>query len=310
MTEDGHSRRTVLGGLTAAAALVASPARLRAADLARHQVGSIELMVASDGSLSVPRSFVLPDTPAAEADALLRASGIVPTPMFVSPTNPVLARTGADLVLVDAGSGANFQPTAGKLTENLERAGIDPASITKVVFTHAHADHLWGAIDDFDEARFPSAAYVIAAAEWDFWTDPETVHRVPNALQGMAAGTARVLKRLEAKIERRGAGDAIAPGMTFIDTAGHTPGHMSVLVESGNERLLIGGDALGHPVISFRCPDWPYGADNDREAGARTRRRLLDQLAADRIPLIGFHLPWPGLGRVARDGTAYRFEAL
>jgi glyoxylase-like metal-dependent hydrolase (beta-lactamase superfamily II) len=178
-----------------------------------------------------------------------------------------------------------------------------------VVFTHAYADHLWGALDDFEDAeRFANATYVIAAAEWDFWADPETAERVPDWLKGMARGTARVLKKIEAKIERRKAGEAVAPGLTFVDIAGHTPGHMAVIVESGRERLLVGGDALNNPIVSFRRPDWPFGSDYDRQAGAKTRRKLLDRLAADRIAFIGFHLPWPGIGRVVRDGAAYRFE--
>ena len=82
---------------------------------------------------------------------------------------------------------------------------------------------------------------------------------------------------------------------------------MAVMVESG-ERLLVGGDVLANPVVSFRRPDWPFGSDLDRDAGAATRKRLLDRLATEKIPFIGFHLPWPGLGRVAREGTAYRFE--
>ena len=105
-------------------------------------------------------------------------------------TNAVLVKTGNERVLIDAGSGPNFQPTAGKLQENLEAAGIAPEQITKVVFTHAHADHLWGAIDDFgDGDRFPNASYVISAAEWDFWTRSATPRRkCRTALKGMALG--------------------------------------------------------------------------------------------------------------------------
>ena len=211
--------------------------------------------------------------------------------------------------MIDAGSGSNFQPTAGRLGENLEAAGIDPASITKVVFTHGHADHLWGTFDDLDELRFPNASYVMSAAEWDFWTDPKTVARVPDWLKPMAQAAARMLKRIEPKTERRKPGDGIAPGLTYVATSGHTPGHVSVMVESGSETLLVGGDALTHPAISFARPDWRVGSDHDRDQAIVTRRRLLDQLAADRIPLIGYHLPWPGHGVVERNGTAYRFVA-
>jgi glyoxylase-like metal-dependent hydrolase (beta-lactamase superfamily II) len=123
----------------------------------------------------------------------------------------------------------------------------------------------------------------------------------------MAIGSARILKRLEGKIERRNAGDAVAPDLSYVATLGHTPGHMSVLLESGTERLLIGGDALTHVAVSFARPEWQLGTDFDRDQAVATRRRLLDRLAGERLPLLGFHLPSPGLGMVERSGAAYRF---
>jgi glyoxylase-like metal-dependent hydrolase (beta-lactamase superfamily II) len=228
-----------------------------------------------------------------------------------SQTNVVLVQSGNERILIDVGSGPSFQPTAGKLQENLEAAGIAPESITKVVFTHCHADHLWGAIDDFgDGERFPNASYVISAAEWDFWTDPNTPSRIPDAFKGMALGSARILKTIEKKIERRKDGDTVAPGLTYVATPGHTPGHMSVLIENGGQRLMVGGDVLANVAISFARPEWPIGSDQDRARGIATRKRLLDQLATDRVPLIGFHLAWPGYGAVERAGAAYRFVPL
>jgi glyoxylase-like metal-dependent hydrolase (beta-lactamase superfamily II) len=82
---------------------------------------------------------------------------------------------------------------------------------------------------------------------------------------------------------------------------------MSVMVESGGERLLIGADALSHPAVSFARPDWRWGSDYDSDRAVATRKRLLDRLAGERIPLVGFHLPWPGHGMVERKDTAYRF---
>jgi glyoxylase-like metal-dependent hydrolase (beta-lactamase superfamily II) len=222
-----------------------------------------------------------------------------------------MVRTGNERILIDAGSGPGFQPTAGKLQANLEAAGIAPDSITKVVFTHGHADHLWGVIDDFgDGDRFPNARYVISGAEWDFWTSPDTATRVPDALKGMALGSSRILKAIEAKTERRKDGETVAPGLTYLSTPGHTPGHMAVLIEDGGQRLVVGGDVLAHIAISFARPEWRIGSDFDRDQGINTRKRLLDQLATDRLPLIGFHLAWPGYGAVERTGPAYRFIPL
>lgn len=304
-----HDRRAFLIGAGAAAgvSLLSPCPAFAAVPPVQRRVGAFTVSVISDGSLNVPLSMTLPDAPPAEAASLLAAHGLPPggSP---TPTNVSLVAAGNELILIDAGSGANFQPTAGKLAENMEAAGLDPAKVTKVVFTHGHADHLWGALDDFDDGeRFEHASYVIAAAEWDFWTHPDTPTRVPDWLKGMARGSARILKRLESRIERRNAGDQIVPGVSYLETGGHTPGHMSVLLESGRERLLIGADALTHPAVSFARPDWRWGTDYDSDRAVATRRRLLDQLTAEHMTLIGFHLPWPGVGLVERSGAAYRF---
>jgi glyoxylase-like metal-dependent hydrolase (beta-lactamase superfamily II) len=301
-------RRAVLAGIGAALAapVLRTPARAATPPF-RQKLGSFEISVVSDGTLRGPLSFMLPDTPAAEAAKLYTAHGM-PADGPTQQTNVTLVNTGAELVLIDAGSGPKFQPTAGKLSDNLEAAGIDASKITTVIFTHGHADHLWGAIDDFDDAeRFPNAKYVIAKAEWDFWTDPDTPARAPDWLRGMAIGSARILKKIENKIERRGAGDSVAPGMIFVGTPGHTPGHMAVCIENGGQQLIVGGDVFNNSAVSFEKPEWRVGADFDRDQGIATRKQLLDRLATDRIPLIGFHLSWPGTGMVERRGAAYRF---
>lgn len=300
-------RRNVLAGL--GATMLAPYARAATAP-AKHKIGAIEVMVVSDGVLNVPLSFTLPENKPAEAAALFKAHGL-PEQGAPAQTNAVLVRTGNEAVLIDAGSGPNFQASAGKLQENLEAAGIAPEKITKVVFTHAHADHLWGAIDDFDDGdRFPNASYVMAAAEWDFWRDPATADKMPDWLKGMALGTARLLSKIEGKVERRKPGDTVAPGVSYVASPGHTPGHVSVLVADGGKSLMIGGDVLTHTAISFARPEWRIGSDFDRHRAVLTRKALLDQLAGDKTPLVGFHLAWPGLGIVERSGNAYRFVPL
>ena len=305
-------RRALLTGLGAAGLFALGGGRFSAAATApaEHRIGAVTAKVISDGVLNVPLAFSLPETSPEDAAALFKAHGL-PEQGSPSQTNVVLIRSGDETILIDAGSGPTFQQTAGKLQENMEAAGIDPASITKVVFTHGHADHLWGAIDDFDDdLRFPNARYVISAAEWDFWTDPDTPGRVPDALKGMAMASARILKQLGDRIDRRKDGDSLAPGLSYLATPGHTPGHMAILVESEGRKLIVGGDVLTNTAISFSRPGWRMGADYDRDRGIATRRKLLDLLASDKIPLIGFHLAWPGLGMVERKDNAYRFIPL
>ena len=303
------SRRTVLGALGAGIAVSAVGGVPRPARAAAHTfaVGKFEVTVVSDGSLSLPLSFVLPNTDRAAAEALL-GTGQALEDALKSQVNVALVKTPDAVILIDTGAGPDFMPTLGRHADALEAAGVPAESVTHVLFTHAHADHLWGVIDPLDEGtRFQKARHLMTAVERDFWLDPNSETRVPEAMRGMAVGTLRRLKAIAERVETSAPGTEITGGVSLLDTAGHTPGHVSVRIESGNERLLIGGDVLTHRTVSFERPEWRWGADMDAEKAIAARKRTLDMLATDKMPLLGYHLPWPGLGRVERSGTAYRF---
>jgi glyoxylase-like metal-dependent hydrolase (beta-lactamase superfamily II) len=305
------SRRTLLAGAGALVGAAALPRVVRAQASETISVGDIEIRVVSDGTLTLPVSFSLPESAGEDIDALFAAAGRDAPREFVNQTNVVLVRTGEDLILIDAGSGPNFQPTAGRLEDNLASLGVDPAEITRVVFTHAHPDHLWGALDDFEDgARFENATHIIAPDEHEFWTNPATAETAPDWLLGMALGSARVFEALDERIERRTPSEAIAPGLSFVPTPGHTPGHMSVMIESNGQNLMIVGDALTNEIVSFQRPQWRLGTDLDRDKAAATRLSLLDRLADERLPIIGFHLPWTGHGMVERNQDGYRYVPL
>jgi glyoxylase-like metal-dependent hydrolase (beta-lactamase superfamily II) len=261
--------------------------------------------VISDGHLVLPTSFLAPDAPAEARAAALAAAG-QRGEQFQSPTNVTLIRRGGDLILVDAGSGPNFMPTAGKLVENLEAAGIAADKITMVVFTHGHPDHLWGTVDGLDDLTFPNASYVVAAAEWDFWNGENAARGLPAERIAFVTAARRNYARIKDEVRMVKPGDDIVTGLRVVDTPGHTQGHVSLEV-AGGDGLLVTGDALTHPVISFQYPQWRPAADHEPERAMATRAKLLDRLATDRMQLIGFHLPYPGIGRVERKDGAYRF---
>ncbi|MGC1092840.1 MAG: MBL fold metallo-hydrolase [Pseudolabrys sp.] len=267
--------------------------------------GAFELAVVSDGHLVLPTSFLAPDAPAAQRDALLKAAGQTGE-QYNSPTNVTLIRSGTDLILVDMGSGDRFMPTAGKLWDNLKTAGIDKAEITKVVFTHGHPDHLWGAIDELDDLIMPDATFYVASAEWNFWTGDNATRGLPPERAGFVTGARRNYAAIKGKMKMVKGGDEIVPGLRIADTPGHTQGHVSLELVGG-DGLIIGGDALTHPLISFQHPEWKPLADHVPDQAVATRRKLLDRLATDRSRLIGFHLPYPGVGTVERKDGAYRF---
>jgi glyoxylase-like metal-dependent hydrolase (beta-lactamase superfamily II) len=297
------SRRTLLAATAAGIATRALPALAAAPYSFRH--GAFEVTIVSDGHLVLPTSFLAPDAPPAERAALLKASGET-SEQYNSPTNVTLVRNASDLILIDMGSGDRFMPSAGKLWDNLKAAGIDKSKITKVIFTHGHPDHLWGTVDELDDLVTPDATFFVAAGEWDFWTGDNATRGLPTDRAGFVTGARRNYTAIKDKVKMVKPGDDIVAGLRLIDTPGHTQGHVSLEISS-TDGLLVGGDVLTHPLISFQHPDWKPTADHVPEQAIATRRKLLDRLATDRSKLIGFHLPYPGIGIVERKDTAYRF---
>ena len=300
------SRRQLLalgaGGM-AALALALRPGPARA--LGTTKLGEADVTIVSDGHLTLPLAFLAPDVPRQELDALLTQNGL-PTDALKPDCNITFFKSGDRLVAFDVGSGPNFMPTAGELVANMEEAGIDPGAVTDVVFTHAHPDHLWGLVDDLDELVFPEASYHIGQAEWDFWRADDTLAKMADERKTFVVGAQSRLAVLEDRINFIKPGQEVVPGVEAVDTAGHTPGHLSYMLHAGSDSMLVIGDAISNHVLSFMKPEWPSGSDQDPAKGIETRKALL---AADRSRIIGYHLPHPGEGRVERDGTAYRFAA-
>jgi glyoxylase-like metal-dependent hydrolase (beta-lactamase superfamily II) len=306
---DALSRRDALrlGGAVAAFGFAGSSVAHTQAAPHVFKLGAAEVIVLSDGHMVQPLAFALPATDAKDAGRLLASGGAAPD-AFKLEVNIVIVKAPGALIVIDCGGTPDFMPTLGSFPERLERAGIKAEEVTHVIFTHAHPDHLWGVIDPLDDdTRFTNARHLITAAERDFWLQPGLVDRVPDGLQGMTVGAARRLKLLEKRIDTVPPDAEIIAGVWLVSTPGHTPGHVSVLLSFGNASLLVGGDALVNPVVSFQRPEWPWGSDLDRDQGAATRAKLLDRLATDRTLLLGYHLPWPGIGRVEGKETAYRF---
>lgn len=269
-------------------------------------LGAGRLDTLSDGHLVLPRDFILGSLPEAEAGPILAAHGITGDTLR-PPCNLTLWQEGGRKVLFDAGSGAGFMPSAGKLAEALDAVGVGADEITHVVFTHAHPDHLWGVLDEFDDPVFANASYMIGQAEWDYWTDPATVENIGEARAAFVVGAARRLAEIEDRLEFIAGGQEVLPGILAHDSIGHTPGHMAFEIRQGSEAVMVVGDAIGNGHLALARPGWPSGADQDPETGIATRTRLLDMLATDRMAMVGFHLPEGGLGHVERHDGAYRF---
>ncbi len=297
----------MVAGIDADPALAKSGLTEQASGYYRFNIGNFKCASLSDGTLSLPAQFLARDLPKEELEAFLKQY-YLPTDTNTSQTNLTLIDTGEKLVLFDVGSGPNFQDSAGKMPDLLETVGISPEDIDAVVITHAHPDHVWGLIDEFEEApRFPNAHYYINAVEYDFWNSKDILTRLPQQLHSFALGAQRNLKPVADRMTFIKPGKEFIAGFQAVDSSGHTPGHMSYLVTSNNETLLVTGDALTHFVASLQRPQWQPVTDMDGDQAVTTRKKMADMAATDRLRVIGYHFPFPGVGHIGRENGSYRW---
>jgi glyoxylase-like metal-dependent hydrolase (beta-lactamase superfamily II) len=276
----------------------------------RFRLGAFECTVVSDGAINLaPPHPTFGGAVATEAEvtAALR-DAFLPTDRLPTAVNCLVVNTGPALVLLDAGVGPKpaFGPGTGRLPASLAAAGIAPAEVDLVAFTHAHADHSWGIADAAGGDVFPNARFLMTGADLDFWT-AEANLALPEPLRTLVAGTREVVLPRRARFATLAPTGEVVPGIRAVATHGHTAGHVSFLVESEGQRLLVLGDVANHAVLALQRPDWPFGFDADPAMAAATRRRVLDMAATDRLQVLGYHFPWPGLGHVERRGQGFSF---
>lgn len=270
------------------------------------KIGTFDATIVSDGHLFMPWTVIAPDAPPDELRKLLSLQLTGDT--VVMEANLVVLRSSNEVILVDAGAGSGFQQTAGKLGGNLELAGITPGMVTHVVFSHAHPDHLWGALADDGSARFPNASYGIAEAEWNFWMAPGLAANAPKEMVPFVTGAQKHLSAIKERMVMFRPGQELVPGLAVVDAAGHTPGHVAFNI-AGNDGALLCADTVASPNAGFANPGWRFGFDFDPENAAASRRRLLSKASSERQRLIGYHWPYPGVGFAEARGTAFTFTA-
>ena len=243
-----------------------------------------------------------------DVKAALKAAG--QTDQFVPiPFIPMVVDTGRDLILFDAGTGGQVQPTAGKLAANMKAAGLDPAKVTKVMISHYHPDHIYGLMEKDTNAQvFPAAEIIVSAPEQKFWTDPAVVEKLPEARRPVAQRVQATfpgwknIRVVDGEVE-------VAPGVRTISSPGHTPGHIAFHIASGNEQMIYSGDTFYQPAFSLKTPHWQGAFDQDGPLAEKSRRALADRLVADKVAVAGYHFPWPGGGMITKDGDGYALVA-
>lgn len=319
MSAHSFSRRSLLRAGVAAPVMSLGTAAARAQEPAeaapgrqapgfyRLRLGAFLVTMVSDGQLSLPAPTLAANVPEATLRSYLKSIRQAADTQRAH-LNLTLIDTGEQVILIDAGAGPDFQDSAGRIEASLKAAGYTVQDIGLVVITHGHPDHVWGILNDAgDSPRFPHAEYAINATEWQFWTDEKLAERLPEASKPMAVGARKNLSAVSARTKRAKADAEIAPGVRLFPAPGHTPGHSGVLLESDGERLLVVGDALTHAYISFEQPKWHFGFDMDGDQAAATRRGILEMAASEDMRIALYHAPFPGIGRAARLGPAFRF---
>jgi glyoxylase-like metal-dependent hydrolase (beta-lactamase superfamily II) len=273
------------------------------------QVGDIDVLVISDGVLPIPAATMATNADSADLATWLDDM-FLPPDVLDWPLNVVVVRSGGRTILVDAGLGEEYPdfPRTGQLAVRLEAAGIDPASVTDVVLTHLHMDHVGGLLAEGLKARLsPDLRVHVAAREAEFWESPDFSHTsmppgVPDALRSAAS---RFLDEYRSQLRPFETEYEVAPGVLISRTGGHTPGHSVLRLASGGDRLTFAGDAVFQ--VGFDNPEWYNGFEHDPEEAARVRVSLLRELAATGEALVATHLSFPSVCRVAVAGNAFRW---
>jgi glyoxylase-like metal-dependent hydrolase (beta-lactamase superfamily II) len=315
------NRRTVLAGsaaaaLAPAAAIVPASAAAPAADKQvpgayRYKVGSLDVTVATDGARTFPLSdsFIL-NVKKDEVNQALEAA-YLPRDKMTIHFAPIAVNTGTKLVVIDTGNGeksfAETKGQTGHFLANLRAAGIDPQAVDMVIISHFHGDHVNGLLTADDKPAFPKAEVLVPATEWQFWMDDGEMSRAPQGrMADLFKNNRRVFDALGRKVTPYEWNKEITPGITTVATVGHTPGHTSYVLASGNAKVYVQSDVTNHPDLFARHPGWHAFFDQDPAQAEATRRKVYDMIVAEKLMVQGFHYPFPGLGHLEKDGAGYR----
>jgi glyoxylase-like metal-dependent hydrolase (beta-lactamase superfamily II) len=319
----GLSRRGILSAAAGLAALPLTRAVLPTPALAaapplgltkptpvRFRLGDFELTMIPDSDAFIDGPFPIVGANATEAEVQqLMRNNLLPPTRYQPGFTPMIVNTGKELVIFDTGNGENGfikRPNGGWLAKQIVTAGFTPEQIDIVVLSHGHPDHVAGVIED-GKPLFPNARYVIDATEYDFWA-PEGKHS--GEAEKLAAVFRSNMIPVAEKTRFLKPGEDVVTGIRSLEARGHTPGHLAFTLESSGERMLFWGDCAHHQVASLARPDWHCVFDVDKEQGAATRKRIYDMAATERIPVQGYHMPFPSLGYVERrQEGGYRWLA-
>ena len=276
----------------------------------RFKLGDFELTAVSDGPLHMgpPQGNAFTDT-SKEDFARVLAENFLPADNVSLEQNALVVNTGNQLVLIDTGLGAfkMMGNDSGRLITNLKAAGINAGDVDAVLLTHAHGDHCFGLLAADGSRAFPNAQVYITQADYDFWTDEAKVSH--PQLGEFVAATRKHLLPVRDRMTFIKDGQEVVTGIQAISAPGHTVGHVAFIITSQGQSICNIGDLAHHPVLVMERPLMEFAYDTDPKQAAQSRVRVLDMLASQKIPLLAYHFPWPGIGHAAKQGDGFRYVA-
>jgi glyoxylase-like metal-dependent hydrolase (beta-lactamase superfamily II) len=310
------TRRRMLGtasalGMTGLFGAVANPAFAKAPMLHtkapafyRFDIGDLEATVISDGPLNFT-SKIFRGVPEADIQQLLLDDFVQPNAVRME-QNILVLNTGDKLVMFDTGilSMKAADAPSGRILKSLSEAGIEPRDIDAIVLSHPHIDHAGGIMSADGQTRlFPNAQIYITEADFKFWTDERLLG---TPAEGSARTAMKNLLPNKDRLVMYKDGQEIFPGIQVIASPGHTVGHSSFLITSAGKSLCYTGDVALHEIM-LRNPRVEVTFDTDSKQAVATRLKMFDMIAATRLPVLIYHMPWPGIGHVVKAGDGYRF---
>lgn len=227
--------------------------------------------------------------------------------------NGYLVHTGDNLVLIDVGAGNCFGPTVGNIQDALGAAGYQPADVDTILITHMHADHVCGLTTEDGKAVFPNATVWAAKTEADYWLNKQIAQQAPEQARSFFERAQRAVAPYQSddRFMTFNTGTAmdpdtsVVPGLTVVPTHGHTPGHASFLLQSGNAKLLIWGDIVHAHAVQLPYPEVSIEFDVDAAQAIKARAAILEDAVDNRWMVAGAHMPFPGLGHIRPEDRGY-----
>lgn len=273
----------------------------------RMMLGDVEVTALSDGTVGLHVEKLLQGTTPKKVESAL-AKWRLGLPLETS-VNGYLVNTGSKLVLIDAGAGALFGPTLGKLVANLQAAGYTPDQVDEIYITHMHPDHVGGLAAD-GKAVFANAVVRADQADADFWLSAANLEAAPQDSKGFFQGAMASLKPyVDAGRFKPISGDVeLVPGVKAVATHGHTKGHRNYVVESQGKKLVLWGDLMHVAAVQFATPAVTIAFDTDQKAALAQRRKAFADAAKQGYLVGASHLSFPGIGNLQADGAGYRFQ--